>query len=603
MRELERGDDDANMRWRGLLDFGYRFVDVDGSRDGYATDIDLHSGLRARTVEIAGSGGFVDELSLEGRDLGDPRRDVRASVREGGVGEASADWQQGRFRYRGEGDYHRVDRDSQRVSSRFELDVGDGAALFGSFARFDDDGYWLTQRVGNQNLSVQAYVDGVNSPRHAIGTDSELGLRARSGAWTFRGAGGWHEEEARDAWTYTQPATANPLFVESEEFVSRTTLRGPGGTASVRGDFDGAFVEIGARAIERERGIRANGTTQGFDVAEFTTDTLADGSGRARTWLLDLDAAVDVATDVRFRLDAHGRDHREDLSLLQTDTTTYPTLPSTVVVTTDVDQQTRQRMVDGNLWLEWAATKRLDLGIGYGFARERLRVPDVNPSDPDAFRRGTQRDDGGTADLHWRPATGWTVRSSVRDYATDGALLHELTPERAREAKGSVAFVGDALRMSAFGRHRRNENSIAQHRLEAWSLGATLGCDLARGLAVDTSYVFARTDVRTLTNFYFDPDPNPAPTLVGFRGDTDTVASNVVLSPSDDVRWTFGGSWTSTRGDFDVRTVDWRLDLCIDLAGDRSAMGTELRCSSYEADGGTRDWESRSWFVYWRQRF
>lgn len=602
-RELDRSEASPSMRWRGLVDLGYRFVDVDGSRDGYATDLDLHDGLRVRTAELAGTSGFVDELSIEGHDLGDPRRDVRAAVRDDGVGRLDADWQEGRYRYRGEGDYHRVDRNTQRVSTTFEIETGEGAAVFGSFSRFDDDGYWLTQRVGNQNLSVQAYVDGVSSPRHAIGTDSELGARLRTGVWTLRASGSWHEEEARDAWTYTQPATANPLFVESEEFVSRTTLRGPGGTATVRGDFDGAYVEFGARAIERERGLRAVGETQGYDVAEFTTDTIADGSGRARTFLFDLDAAVDVADDVRLRADLHARDHREDMSLLQTDTTVYPTLPSTVVVTTDVDQETRQRMVDGNLGLEWAATKRLDLGIGYGLAREHLRVPDVDPSDPDAYRRGTQRDHGGTADLNWRPSPGWNVRSSVRDYATDGALLHELTPERAREAKGSVGYSRDDVRASVFGRHRRNENSVAQHRLEAWSLGATLGGDLARGLSVDASYVFARTDVRTLTNFYFDPDPNPAPTLVGFHGDTDTLSSNVVLSPSTGVRWTFGGNWTSTRGDFDVRTFDWRLDLCLDLDGDRSAVGTEVRCSSYAAEGGTRDWDAQSWFVYWRQRF
>jgi hypothetical protein len=606
VRALQRGDQRPSLLWKGLVDVGYRFVDVDGSRDGYATDVDLHSGLRVRTFEATGAGSSssaLDEVGIRGHDLGDPRRDLDAHVRDRDVGEVEAEWHEGRYRYRGEGDFHRVDRESERMLSRFDLRIDDNVSLFGSFQRFDEDGYWLTQRIGNQNLSLQSYVDGVDSPRHAVGTDSELGLSSRGSVFTFRAAMLYHDESARDSWTYTQPATANPLFTESENFTSRTSLRGPGATALLRADLDEVQVEASVRHFDRERGITAFGTTTGFDVAEFTSDIDASGGGHARTWLVDLDGSMQLERDLRLRCDLHWRDHGEDLALQQTDTTVYPTLPSTVVVATNVSQRTGQRMIDGNALLEWAASKSLDLGVGYGFSREWLRVPDVDPLDPLAYRSGRQRDDGVMADVHWRPAAGWTARAEIRDYATDGALLHELTPERARQVAASVQVQGQRARSSVFVRHRRNENDIAQHRLDAITAGLTAGLDLVTGLALSATYTFARTDMRTLTSFYFDPDPNPAPTIVGFQGDTNTVTSGLQIAPSADVRWNLSGAWTDTRGDFDVTTLDWRCDLRLLLAGERSAVGTEFRCSRYEAEGGLRDWDARSLFVYWQQRF
>lgn len=606
LRELERSEQRSQLAWKGLFDLGYRFVDVDGSRDGYATDVDLQSGLRARTFEATGTsstGGSLDEVAIRANDLGDPRRSVTAHVRDHDVGEVEGEWHEGRYRYRGEGDYHRVDRESERALVRFELDAGPGVSVFGSLARFDEDGYWLTQRIGNQNLSLQSYVDGVDSPRHAIGTDSELGISSRGSVFTFRAALLYHDEAARDSWTYTQPASANPLFTESEDFTSRTTLRGPGGSVLLRADLGSTQVEASVRHYDRERGITAFGTTTGFDVAEFSTDTDATGGGHARTWLVDLDGSFLLERDLRLRCDLHWRDHSEDLVLLQTDTTVYPTLPSTVVVTTDVDQRTGQRMADANAMLEWAASDALDLGIGYGFAREWLRVPDVDPLDPNAYRSGSQDDSGFLADAHWRPIAGVTARAEFRDYATDGALLHELTPERARQVAGSVQVTGRHSRASVFARHRRNENDFADHRLDALTAGATGGFDLATGLALSTSYTFARTDMRTLTSFYFDPDPNPAPTIVGFQGDTHTITGGLQLSPSADVRWNFLGAWTDTRGDFDVMTLDWRCDLRLLVAGERSAVGTEFRCTSYEAEGGLRDYDARSVFLYWQQQF
>ena len=76
------------------------------------------------------------------------------------------------------------------------------------------------------------------------------------------------------------------------------------------------------------------------------------------------------------------------------------------------------------------------------------------------------------------------------------------------------------------------------------------------GIDLHASYVFNDIDSRTLTNFYFDPDPTPQPTLVGFDGETHTVSSGLGLRPDASVRWYLDGVYTDTRGTFDVSLLE-----------------------------------------------
>jgi hypothetical protein len=364
------------------------------------------------------------------------------------------------------------------------------------------------------------------------------------------------------------------------------------------GDLGGVSIEATVRYSDHDQRVTGEGISEGFDVAPFTTDTTALATGGARTWLADVHVTLDLSDDLAFVIDVHWRDHSEDLSLQQTDVTTQ--LGSTVTVVTDVDQHTAQRLLEGTAMLEWAAATRLDLGFGYGGARESLRVPDLG--DPNDYVSGTARDDGVLANARWRPGDPWVVRAELRDFAQDGALLHELAPERARTAAGSVSLEGASSRATAFVRHRRNENDVSQHRYDSVSTGLTASGD-ANGLQWSGTYVFARTDMRTLTSFYFDPDPDPVPTLVGFEGDTHTVAGNVAVWPSGDVRWSLTGAWTRTTGDFYVSTIDWRADVRVQIRGESSAVGAEFRSAWYRAEGGLDDWDAQSLFVYFRQLF
>lgn len=602
---LARAQDRGAIQWSGLLDLGYRLVHQSGSRQGYATDVDLEPGVRARELELRGSGddgAAFDEFWLRGQDLGDPRWRADTALRDDDTGSLRAEFHRDRLRYDSRSDWHRVDRSVRAGRADVELELGGGLQAFGSFAQHDEAGFWLTERVGNRNVSVQSFVTGVASPREARGDTGELGITGRSTDWTWTLAANYRDERAQDRWTYSQPSVVNPAFPESEDFTSRSSLRGPGGRFSLHGSAAPLSIDAVLRWFEHDRRVTARGDAAGFDVAQFTTATTALGRGDARTWLADLTATLDVSAAVQLVLDLSWRDHREDLLLQQTDTTVFPTLSTTVTVDTIADQHTAQRRLDGAATLQWAAADRLDLGLGYGFAREQLRVPDVDPSDPRNFRAGTARDQGLLGDARWRPFADWTVRAAFRAFAQDGVLLHELAPEEAREESGSIGYAAGGKRATAFVRHRRNENDLSQHRLDSLATGVTAGAD-RDGISLDAAWTFARVDTATLTNFYFDPDPNPVPTFVGFAGDTNTVSGTVALHPSADVQWRLVGAYATTTGDFDVSTLDWRADLRVQLGGPERAVGTEFRHSYYKASGGFDDWSAQSVFVYWRQVF
>jgi len=591
--------------WSGLLDFGYRFVHVAGSRPAYETDVDLEPGPRLRAAELRGRGSSnsaFDELFLHANDIGDPRWGVGGEVKKQDTGRVDVDFRRDRFRYEASGDWHHVDRSARTGTGDVDVELGGGVRAFASLQHFDEEGFWLTERVGNRNVSVQSFVTGVASPRQAKSDDTEVGVTGGGADWTWTLAGSWREDHTVDRWSYSRPAPANPAFPESEDFTSRTSLRGPGARGALHGDLAPLSLDMNVRWFDHDRRVVGTGTSAGFDVAQFTTDTDAIADGSARTWLADLAMTLELADDLRFVVDLHWRDHTEDLLLQQSDVTTFPSLSTTIAVFTLADQHTAQRLFDGAATLEWTACEGLDLGVGYGFAREQLRVPDVDPTDPGNFRRGTTRDDGVLANARWQPAAHWTVRGDLRAFGQDGVLLYELAPEETREESGSVAWADERSHTTVFVRHRRNENDVSQHRLDSLATGITTGVTRT-GLGADVAYTFARVDTQTLTNFYFDPDPNPVPTLVGFAGDTNTISGSLHLQPSGDVQWNVIGSYATTVGDFDVATLDWRLDLRWLVAGPHGYAGTEYRQSFYKATGGVDDWSAQSVFVYWRQLF
>ncbi|MBK8097981.1 MAG: hypothetical protein IPK26_12790 [Planctomycetes bacterium] len=476
--------------------------------------------------------------------------------------------------------------------------IGGDTHAFATFSRRSDRGFWLTQRIGERNLPVQTSIDGVASPRRFHGDDAEAGLRGAIDGWQWLVAGSYRDDDQNDRWYYTEPASANPAFVASEDFGSASTLRGPGLRLGLARDAGPLRFDLRGRHLDVDRKIVGGGTGSGFDIARYDTTTIAVASGEARTWLFDGDVTLELDDAFALVGDLHWRDHREQLDIAQIDVTTYPTLATTTTVATTRAQETADRMLDGAIGLEWRALQSLDLRAGYGFAREWLRVPDLVGGDTD-FVRGLRQDDGVLGGATWRPGKSWTAKVSLRDFGQSGIALHELTPDRTRSVEGSLGWRGDQSFATVFGRHRRAENPISRHHLESGSVGLTAGVT-RKTLELSGSYVFASTDLRTVTNFWFDGDPNPAATFVGFHGDTHTVTAALTAKPSSATTLSVAAAWTTTTGTFAVDLLDWRADLQQKVGGG-GAFGVEFRQLRYDDANGFDDYGAELLFVYWRQ--
>ncbi|MFO1076279.1 MAG: hypothetical protein U1E73_00970 [Planctomycetota bacterium] len=591
---------DPDLVWSGLTELGYRFVHHRGSRTGFDTDLDLDPGLRLRDFELRGTGSdaaAIDEVLLRADDIGDPRWGADLTLAKADVVRVRSTYRSNSYTFATTGDFHRVDRDSRTWATSLELGNRD-AGVFLSHRREEDDGYWLTQRIGNRNLLVQTVVDGVDSPRHRHSDEGEIGVRGGTALrWTV--AVGAVRETARDRWSYSQPATANPSFVESEDLRSTSDAAGP--TARIELAHTGDLVSVrftgNLRALDRD--VDGSGSGAGFDTAAFTTSTASAGSGDSRWLEWHLDADCEVVPTVRLGVASRLRDYRERLRLHEVDVRTTTSPSSVVTTTTDVDDETVQRLFDADVHLAWNPTPDVTATIGYGFAREQLRVPDLQPADPLDFRRGHTRDSGVLAGLRWRFAEQWTLRLDGRDFATDGILLHETTAENARGATGSLAWRGDAAEATLFARHRHADNDVTDHRYDSFATGLNASCHLGE-VTFAAGYTYADTESRTRTNFYFDPDPDPRPTVVGFHGETHVWTASSTWDVTPAVQAILAATATRTVGAFDVRG----LDLSAEVRWSCNCRGTaaiEYRHAAYGDQIELDDWAADLLFVSWRQ--
>jgi hypothetical protein len=591
------------LDWNGFLEAGWRFARQSGSEARYRTDINLDDGPVLHSAELSGRGesGFVQRAKFRADDLGDPYQSARGELGKPESWQAAAEWEKSIYHYEASGDYHRVDQKRQQTLFDFDTTLAAELSLFGSFVRSSQDGYWLTHRIGVRNVTPQTTIAGVESPRQWDSDRAEAGLRGGDAELSWTAAFGYEGHDQRDSWYYSQPASRNPAFTESEDFTSHTALRGPDARLSLHWRTGPLTLDLGGRWLERERNLVGEGVTTGYDISDFVTTTNAEGSGRAETWLADGTAEYEIGDAAALVADLRWLSHRETYDTLQTDFTRYPTLGSSTTVTTDLFQRTVQRVFEGSLQVDYAPARSVDLSLGYGFSREWLEVPDLQSGDQD-FLSGLTQTDGLLAAFAWKPDAHWKLRGGYRGYGSSGLYLHEISEDEVHESNLALGHRRDSWSSELFVKDRRYSNDISRTRNETTTAGLNLGLHPHEDLTLHASYVIAWIDGRTLTNFYFDPDPTPVPTYVGFEGETHTVVAGLSFKPCARLTWRLDGLYTATDGSFDVDLYDWQTDLAARLI-ERGEAGINVRSVDYEEASGLDDYQAVLITVYWRQRF
>jgi len=595
--------EERGFEWEALVRAGVRFLDQNGSRNRFDTDLNLDGGARLVDAELSGRfldpNPYLSRFRFEAGNIGDPYERLRGEVERDGLYRGVAAYTRSVYKYRATGDFHRVDHRTEAASYDLELPLGNDWTVFGSFSRGSDDGFWLTNRIGNRNITPLTSIEGVSSPRSVHVDTAEAGFTGAIDRTRFTLAVDYLGQDEDNRWLYSQPATANPVFTESEDFTSDTTLRGPGGRLSVAQSFEGVELAANVRVMDLERRIIGSGLVTGYDTDEFNTTTTSYSTGDAQTWIVDGTAVIELSDTLTLNGDFRYVDYEENMRINQNDFTLYPNSGTTISVDTVLDQHTTQRVWDLSFAFDWQVVESLLLTAGYGWAEEHLKVPDLEPGDND-FRKGLIKTDGVVGGFDWRPDERWTVRFEGRDFGNSGVQVTPLNQDRKRMLHTRVRYNRGAFWSETSYKYQRARNHVSDHRDETNVVTFTTGLQPRDDLDLYLSFVHSDYDNRTLTNFYFDPDPNPRPTIVGYRGDTSTYFLGATLKPSADVTWRADASFTDVNGSFEVDMVDWRVDLRVRVTSQGSA-GIEVRQVDYEESGGGDNYDAVMAFVYWRQ--
>ncbi len=596
---------EKGFEWEAFIRSGLRFVEQNGSRNRFDTDLNLDDGVRLADLELSGRflrpNPYMGQFSVDARSIGDPYQSLRGRIEKDGLYRGNASYTKSRYKYRANGDFHRVDHKVEDASYDLEVPLAETLTVFASFSRLSDDGFWLTNRIGNRNITPLTSIDGVESPRNLHVDNIEVGITGSIDGTNFTMAVDYLSQDEDNRWVYSQPATANPIFTESEDFTSDTSLRGPGGRLSLSRSFDGVDLAANLRVMDLDRRISGNGLLTGYDTDEFNTTTTSFSTGNATTWIADATAVVELSDTLVLDSDFRWVDYEENMHINQNDFTVYPNSGTTISVDTVLDQHTTQRSWDLSFAFDWQAHETLQLTAGYGWSQEHLKVPDLELGDDD-FVKGKIKTQGGLFGFDWRPDEHWTVRCEGRDFGNNGLELTPIADKQRRMIHTRVRYKREGVFWTESGyKYERSKNHVSNHRDEINTATFTAGIHPRDDLDLYASYVYSDYDNRTLTNFYFDPDPNPVPTVVGYKGDSSTLYLGATLKPSARVTWRADASYTTVNGSYDVDLLDWRVDLSLQVT-EQGFVGVEVRQVDYEEGTGIDNYDAVMTFIYWRQQ-
>jgi hypothetical protein len=354
-------------------------------------------------------------------------------------------------------------------------------------------------------------------------------------------------------------------------------------------------ASLNTRFLERRRRIVGSGTKTGYDTAAFISAMNSISEGSARTALIDGTLSYEITDELVLNTELRYLDHTEELSINQSDITVYPSLGTTLLVNTNLQQRTVSRLREATAELDWQAHEALTLTGGWGWSQEKLQVPDLDPSDSD-FARGTIVEDGYIFGAHWRPDAHWSARVRYRDFGQGGLQLHDIVDHHTRGIRGNIGYREDTLWCDLGVVHRRSQNYVSDSRTDNTAYTLSGGYAPDEHLNWHASYTLSDIDSRTRSNFYFDPSPTPVSTMVGFRGETHSIGAGLDWRVTRRFHASMHGSYTTVHGDFELDMLHWFVDFARVL--DQGRIGIRVEQMDYHEAGNPDDYDSLITYVY-----
>jgi hypothetical protein len=184
----------GGFQWGGGIELGYRFTDIDGSRDRYKETVNLMQGLRIFDLNLWGKNleknGWVDYFSLSGNGIGDPFPSARLQLKKQKTYDFTVTYKEYKYFFNRDDDTFSTDDHSFNQKRRM------GAVTLALFPKEDirlNLGYRHSERVGDSVTPV------VFEDNHALDLKERLNDYFISADFPV---GDWNFHVKQNFWTF-----------------------------------------------------------------------------------------------------------------------------------------------------------------------------------------------------------------------------------------------------------------------------------------------------------------------------------------------------------------------------------------------------------------
>jgi hypothetical protein len=445
----------ADFQWGGSIELGYRFTDIDGSKDRYKETVYLMEGLRLFDISLFGKNlnpgtGIVDSVSLTGRSIGDPFPSGRIEIKKNKTYDFTASYHQYKYHFNREDNIWLTD--NHDFSTKFSLGTvnlsifpKDDIRLNFGYRHWERDGETGVPRLMFPFPLPQDLREGLNE--YYASADFSLGgwdFHLKESFWNFRNkdkivAQGFFEKREENMNTVVSTLKAHTQFGE-------------------RLDFDGAVIYAHSNGWSNISTLPEIGIRSG--KGEVQHDTLIGELGLSYQILKNLI----VHADYRFHT------YDQDGSMNTDPFTLDPFLSNNGRVNPNTEYQLKAHT--GTLQLEYIPRDNLLLRGGYQFqyqdmegeffGNERVWAGAKNPENT------TQWVHGWVASVDWKPFKCLNVFGEYKGSNTNDPYTW-ISPESTHIAKIKVKYDTPIKNLNLKGTFswRRRTNPDQNNRVDA----------------------------------------------------------------------------------------------------------------------------------------
>jgi len=597
----------------GEIVFGWRAVEVGGSKAQFDEDVNLDTGPVLRELRLEGErasgAGALESWLVSALGIGDPRTSYRAELESSALA-ASGRYDRSRFEANAEDGLHGFDFEREAGALRFEPAYADSSGVRGGVELT-----WLHRDalgLGTRGVDF-GFVSNVATRKdeESFGLGGDLSFRAVG--WNVALDASGRRLGQSDRRDFSEPSPSDPGSTQTEDFDA---------------DLDGHALATGVRATRRfghtevDLGAELALARLDGDLHSFETGILLDPAlpfERDTTGESDMDGTA-LEVDAGFRHEASeelawlGRvsrsRHEDDDVLFREIVLDEFSGPPTVTQFRDRgEHETTLELLEGGA--ELALSPSADLTLLASAGREDVHVFETMNAFPVFAFDGTFNRWGGEATLELEPSRQlrWTLSAG-----------HEVAPESNTLVGTSFDFLLDrgtfgsvraqwkpvrAVTLTGLVRHQHSESEAfgAEGDVTRLVFGASVAS--ASGWIADGSLALRRFDLAADTTVVIlSGPPTQVPATARFEGTQASLSGSLARAVTSAFHPRLAWSAALGSGDGDYRYAFALADFPYRI-GRASGVGVEVQLTRFDAhDGsGPSDFDAAVGLVYLRTGF